>query len=141
MTFHRQKDLCGSFGIQVRDCETLVEAMTREGCFEKADHAQVAELPSPTTDLKIALSPGDSATALLGIILPQYICQGIAQKSYLPMPQVSGQPTPVLAVDPEGVCILAPTPLKMLILTIQGSPGRSVPEAGPPTYVQLQILK
>ena len=57
-TITRQKDLCGSFGILVRDCETLVEAVTQEGCFEKAAHAQVADLPIPTTDLKIALSPG-----------------------------------------------------------------------------------
>ena len=59
------------------------------------------------------------------------------------MPQVSSQPTPVLAVDPEGACVLAPTSLKMLIVPpeIPWEIRLSVPEAGPPTYVQLQMLK
>lgn len=50
--------------------------MTKEGCFEKAAHAQVADLPISTTDLKIALSPGGLSYSPFGIILPQYHLPG-----------------------------------------------------------------
>lgn len=33
---HTQKWLCGNFGIQVGDCETIVTCKTEKGHFEKA---------------------------------------------------------------------------------------------------------
>lgn len=31
VAIHRQKSLCGNFGIQVADCETLAEPKTKQG--------------------------------------------------------------------------------------------------------------
>ena len=64
-TIHRFKCLRGSFGIQIRGYETLMELKTEEGCFEKAGLCPGGKLTStvPATDPQTALSPyrfGDS---------------------------------------------------------------------------------
>ena len=100
--------------------------MTKEGCFEKAAHAQVADLPIPTTDLKIALSPGGLSYSPVWhhpATIPS--ARGLRRSHAYPCPRYPAS-QPQSCVDAEGACVLAPTPLKMLILTVQGSSGRYV---------------
>lgn len=54
-----QKYLCGSFGIQVRYCETIIKSKTKDAHFETGGCTKKADSPVmiPVMDLKAAPYP------------------------------------------------------------------------------------
>lgn len=114
---HGQMCLCGNFEIQVRDCETPMEPKTKEGCFEKVDPC-----PGDRPTCGLSNRPGNSPCGL-GCSLHQHHLPRDSVGVCLLVPGETGQPTSVLAGNPELACHLALAP-----------PSATDPLKDPPRY-------
>lgn len=113
---HRQKRFCGRFGMQVGDCETMVDFLrqrppqTKEGHLRSSASTQKVDLCTlvPAIDPETATSSMNLTTAPFGLgLATSAIHQGTQEEPHLLVPWVTGPPTLVPVVHPEAVHGLA----------------------------------